>query len=75
MVCLQSLQDDIMGAAQAESRQGDLLHLLKMDPADDETKRKDTDLREDLEKDSEAAWRALAEGRLRWEAHGAITAR
>eukprot|EP00969_Alexandrium_andersonii_P103099 4549814-Alexandrium_andersonii.AAC.1 len=28
-----------------------------------------------LEADSEEAWEVLAEGRLRWETHGAITAR
>eukprot|EP00969_Alexandrium_andersonii_P291395 12880265-Alexandrium_andersonii.AAC.1 len=74
MVCLQSLQEDATAAAQRE-RFDSAKYLVKMEPEDAEIMQVDADLQNANESDSEEAWRAMAEGRWRWETRGAISAR
>eukprot|EP00969_Alexandrium_andersonii_P111330 4915695-Alexandrium_andersonii.AAC.1 len=46
-----------------------------MEPEESEIRQVDSDLQNANDADSEEAWRAMAEGRWRWETRGAISAR
>eukprot|EP00969_Alexandrium_andersonii_P240326 10609120-Alexandrium_andersonii.AAC.1 len=74
MVCLQTLQEDLLGAAQRECYDS-LKRFLKPEASDAEARQMDLDLQEAKGADSEEAWRTMAEARWRWEVKGAIAAR